>query len=59
MAAVTICSDFGAPKNKVYHCFHCFTLGCEIIRHILIYTKTISITYFSITEFNLNTLSPQ
>ena len=23
MAAVTICSDFGAPKNKVCHCFHC------------------------------------
>ena len=19
-----ICSDFGAPKNKVWHCFHCF-----------------------------------
>ena len=24
MATVTICSDFGAPKNKVWHCFHCF-----------------------------------
>ena len=23
MAAVTICSDFGAPQNKVFHCFHC------------------------------------
>ena len=23
MAAVTICSDFGAQKNKVSHCFHC------------------------------------
>ena len=22
MAAVTICSDLGAPKNKVWHCFH-------------------------------------
>ena len=22
MAAVTICSDFGAPQNKVWHCFH-------------------------------------
>ena len=21
--AVTICSDFGAPQNKVCHCFHC------------------------------------
>ena len=24
MAAVTICSDFGAQKNKVSHRFHCF-----------------------------------
>ena len=24
IAAVTICSDFGAPKYKVCHCFHCF-----------------------------------
>jgi len=24
MAAVTIFSDFGAPQNKVCHCFHCF-----------------------------------
>ena len=23
MAAVTICSDFGAPQNKICHCFHC------------------------------------
>ena len=23
MAAVTICSDFGAPQNKGCHCFHC------------------------------------
>ena len=24
MAAITICNDFGAPKNKVSHCFYCF-----------------------------------
>ena len=24
MAAITICSGFGAPKNKVRHCFHSF-----------------------------------
>ena len=24
MAAITICSDFGAQKNKVWHCFHSF-----------------------------------
>ena len=26
MAAVTICSDFGAPQNKVSHCFQCFPI---------------------------------
>ena len=26
MAAVTICSDFGAPKDKVWHCFYCFPI---------------------------------
>ena len=26
MAAVTICSDFGAQENKVYHSFHCFPI---------------------------------
>ena len=26
MAAVTICCDFGAPQNKVCHCFHCFPI---------------------------------
>ena len=29
MAAVTICSDFGAPKNKVWLCFHCFPSICH------------------------------
>ena len=29
MAAVTICSDFGAQKNKVWHCFHCFPIYLE------------------------------
>ena len=26
MAAITICSDFGAPQNKVSHCFYCFPI---------------------------------
>ena len=26
MAAITICSDFGAPQNRVTHCFHCFLI---------------------------------
>ena len=26
MAAVTVCSDFGAQKNKVCNCFYCFPI---------------------------------
>ena len=26
MAAVTVCSDFGAPQNKICHCFHNFSI---------------------------------
>ena len=26
MAAIIICSDFGASQNKVLHCFHCFPI---------------------------------
>ena len=29
MAAVIICSDFGAQENKVSHCFHCFLSICH------------------------------
>ena len=31
MAAITICSDFGAPQNKVCHCCHCFPIY-EVMR---------------------------
>ena len=27
MAAITICSDFGAQENKASHCFHCFPIS--------------------------------
>ena len=39
MAAVTICSDFGAPKNKVRHCFHCSPSICHEVmgQDIMIY----------------------
>ena len=26
LQSVTICNDFGAPKNKIWHCFHCFPI---------------------------------
>ena len=31
MAAVTICSDFGATKNKVCHYLHCFPISHEVM----------------------------
>ena len=31
MAAVTICRDFGAPQNKVWHCFHFFPIYNEVM----------------------------
>ena len=31
MAAVTICSDFGAQKYKVWHCFQCFPIYFEVM----------------------------
>ena len=41
MAPVTICSDLGAQKNKVWHCFHCFPIyfpwSDETRCHVLIF----------------------
>ena len=42
MAAVTVCSDFGAQENKVCHCLHCFPFylpwsdgtGCHDLRFL-------------------------
>ena len=31
MAAITISSDFGAPQNKVWHCFHCFSISYGVM----------------------------
>ena len=31
MAAVTICSDFGAPQNKFCHCLHCFSIWHKVM----------------------------
>ena len=41
MAAVSICSDFGAQEKKVCHCFHCFPIyfheGMELDSMIFIF----------------------
>ena len=52
MAAITICSDFGAPKNKVSHCFHCFPIylscsngtGCHGLSFLNVEFKTSFVT---------------
>ena len=53
MAAVTICSDFGAQKNKVWHCFHCFPIylpwsdgtGCyDLVFRVLSFKPTFSLS---------------
>ena len=56
MAAVTICSDFGAPQNKVSHCFHCFPIylpwsdktGCHDLSFLNVRFKpTFSVSSFT------------
>ena len=34
MAAITICSDFEAPKNKISHCFHWTSLVAQTVKHL-------------------------
>ena len=56
MAAVTICSDFGAQENKVSHCFHCFPSICHevmgpdamiIVFSMLSFKPTFSLSSFT------------
>ena len=56
MVAITICSDFGAPENKVWHCFHCFPIdlpwsdgtGCHDLHFLNIELKpTFSLSSFT------------
>ena len=32
VAAITICSDFGAPKDKVNHCFPIYLPGSDVTK---------------------------
>ena len=41
MAAITIFSDFGAPQNKVLHCFHSFPIYFPYLPHFLLHASTI------------------
>ena len=68
MDAVTICSDFGAPQNKVWHCFHCFPIyfpwsdgtGCMILVFwMLSFKPTFSLSSFTFIKrlFSSSSLS--
>ena len=56
MAAITICIDFRAPKNKVSHSFHCFPIylpwsdwtGCHDLSFLMLSFKpTFSLSSFT------------
>ena len=68
MAAVTICSDFGAHQNKVSHCFHGFPIylpwsdgtGCHDLSFLNVEFKpTFSLSSFTFIKrlFSSSTLS--
>ena len=53
VAAVTICSDFGAQENKICHCFHFFPIYLHIYIIYCIYIYIINIyTYFIYNVYN-------
>ena len=61
MAAVTICSDFGDPRNKVSHCFHCFPIS-SYLPHTIVKTPRFSTpppcpSLFSLTGLSYHTFS--
>ena len=55
MAAVTICSNFGAQENKVSHCFHCFPSICHEVMGldaiILVFWMLSFMPVFSFSSF--------
>ena len=68
MAAITNCSDFGAPQNKVWHCFHCFFIyfpwsdgtRCHDLRFLNVELKaTLSLCSFTFIKrlFSYSSLS--
>ena len=60
MAAVTTCSDFGAPRNKVCHCFHCFPICLPWSDgtgyHETFTTSELSVLFYSTWTFRISPL---
>ena len=58
MAAVTICSDFGAQANKVCHYFHCFPIylpwSDRTRCHDLIFECWVLSQFFPLSSFTFN-----
>ena len=56
--AVTICSSFGAPQNKVCHCFYCFPSICHEVMGldamILVFWMFSFKSTFSLSSFILS-----
>ena len=65
MAAVSICSDFGAPQNKVSHCFHCFPIylpwsdgtGCHDLSFLFVELLALLFTFLSSLTFIMRLFS--
>ena len=67
MVAVTVYSDFGAQKNKVWHCFQCFPIyfpwsngtGCHDVFWMLSFKPTFSLPSFTFIKrlFSSSSLS--
>ena len=68
MAAVTICSDFGAQKKIKYQCFHCFTMylswsdgmdAMTLVFGMLSFKPTFSLSSFTLIKklFSFSLLS--
>ena len=56
MAAVTICSDFGAQENKICQCFHFFPIChevMELVAVILVFCMLSFKSAFSLSSFTL------
>ena len=64
MAAITICSDFGSPQNKFWHCFHCFPIYCPwsdamiFFFWMLIFKPTFSLSSFTFINRLFSSSSP-
>ena len=61
MAAVTMCSDFGAQENKICHCFHFPPSICHEVMGpdamIIVTEFTFSLSYFNLIKKLLNSSS--